>query len=132
MPPADGEADGLPVPGTGTVAEPDGEGVADRPGRGDRDGRGVALGLAGGVGVPVFADGDHVGVTGGTGPAGAVGRECPCPDDPDVPESADPDVPGVGPGRTVTHSASTARNSAVSTTVEVRGRPAANRRGGRP
>ncbi len=99
----DGDGDGLGVPDTGDpawlgVAEADGvadrDGVAERLGLGLRDGVGVGLGA---VGVWV---GDVLGLVA--------------------------DWPGpveAGPGGTTTyHRASTARNSAVSTMVEVRGR----------
>jgi hypothetical protein len=128
---ADGVTDGPEVPTPGRV----GVGVGDEGfGRGERDECGVAVGLADGVGVVVRVEGDHLGVTDGAGFEGAERCDCPWPWPwPCVPVLATPVVPDeVGGGRTETHSASTPRNSTVSTTVEVRGRPTASRHRGRP
>jgi hypothetical protein len=122
---ADGVTDGLGVPTPGRV----GVGVGDEwLGRGERDDCGVAVVLADGVGVVVRVEGDHLGVTDGAGFEGAEGCDCPWPCVPVLATPVDPD--GVG-GRTEIHSASTPRNSAVSTTVEVRGRSTASRHRGR-
>lgn len=110
--------------GDGTGEEPDGEpdGEGDQVGRVERDGRGIAR-LGDGVGAGVRAVREGAGVV-GTGLAGAVGDDAPEPA-PEPPVLA-VSLVWVG-GRTEIHSASTARNSTVSTTVDVRGNPADSR-----
>jgi hypothetical protein len=96
----DGDGDGLGVPDT---VDPTWLGVADTDGVADRDGVAELLGLGlRGVGVGLCAVGVRVGVL-------ELVAAWPDPED------------AVGVGLTWKYSASTARNSAVSTMVEVRG-----------
>ncbi|MGH3154289.1 MAG: hypothetical protein ACRDOB_26690 [Streptosporangiaceae bacterium] len=95
---------GLGAPGTGDPSWP---GVAEAEADADGEAERVGLGLCDGVRVGL--DGVGVGVVLGL--------------------TAGPTTPaGAGTGRTRKYRASTARNSTVSTMVEVRGRLAAGRR----
>jgi hypothetical protein len=93
------EGDGLGV--TDNEGEGDPDGVADRDGVGDRLGRGVRDGA-----------GERAGLGGANGvlPGAGAGLLAGCT------------AAGTGVGRTRTYSASTPRNTAISTMVEVRGR----------